>query len=216
MNLKKELPLLVLVAIPFIYLGVIWNQLPESVPMHWNIQGEIDRYGPKSQVWILPAITSGLIYLILLVVPAIDPKKKIAQMGRKYDQLKFALVASMSALACVIIYMIQQGESAGTTPILVIVGLLIAVLGNYMKTVQPNYFIGIRTPWTLEHPEVWEKTHRLGGKIWFAGGILMIVLAFLTGSQWQLYLILGLPIILAVIPLVYSYQEYRRLTADKS
>ncbi len=216
MNLKKELPLLVLVAIPFIYLGVIWNQLPDSVPMHWNIQGEIDRYGPKSQVWILPAITSGLIYLILLVVPAIDPKKKIAQMGRKYDQLKFALVASMSALACVIIYMIQQGESAGTTPILVIVGLLIAVLGNYMKTVQPNYFIGIRTPWTLEHPEVWEKTHRLGGKIWFAGGILMIVLAFLTGSQWQLYLILGLPIILAVIPLVYSYQEYRRLTADKS
>lgn len=216
MNLKKELPLLVLVAIPFIYLGVIWNQLPDSVPMHWNIQGEIDRYGPKSQVWILPAITSGLIYLILLVVPVIDPKKKIAQMGRKYDQLKFALVASMSALACVIIYMIQQGEGAGTTPILVIVGLLIAVLGNYMKTVQPNYFIGIRTPWTLEHPEVWEKTHRLGGKIWFAGGILMIVLAFLTGSQWQLYLILGLPIILAVIPLVYSYQEYRRLTADKS
>ncbi|SFR38344.1 Uncharacterized membrane protein [Robiginitalea myxolifaciens] len=216
MKLKKELPLLVLVAIPFIYLGIIWNQLPESVPMHWNIQGEIDRYGPKSQVWILPAITSGLIYLILLVVPAIDPKKKIAQMGRKYDQLKFALVASMSALACVIIYMIQQGESAGTTPILVIVGLLIAVLGNYMKTVQPNYFIGIRTPWTLEHPEVWEKTHKLGGKLWFAGGILMIVLAFLTGSQWQLYLILGLPIILAVIPLVYSYQEYRRLTADKS
>lgn len=216
MNLKKELPLLVLVAIPFIYLGIIWNQLPDSVPMHWNIRGEIDRYGPKSQVWILPAITSGLIYLILLVAPAIDPKKKIAQMGRKYDQLKFALVASMSALACVIIYMIQQGESAGTTPFLVIVGMLIAVLGNYMKTVQPNYFIGIRTPWTLEHPEVWEKTHRLGGKIWFAGGILMIVLAFLTGSQWQLYLILGLPIILAVIPLVYSYQEYRRLTADKT
>ena len=214
MNFKKELPSLILVAIPFIYLGIIWNELPDSVPMHWNIRGEIDRYGSKSELLILPVVTSALIYLILLVVPAIDPKKKIAQMGRKYEQLKFALVASMSALACVIIYMIQQGESAGMTPFLVIVGMLITVLGNFMKTLQPNYFIGIRTPWTLEHPEVWEKTHTLGGKLWFAGGILMILLGLVAGSQWQLYLIIGFPVILAIIPLVYSYREYQRLKTD--
>lgn len=83
MNLKKELPILAIVLLPFIYLGYVWNELPSKVPMHWNIKGEIDRYGDKSELIIIPFLLPLLVYLIFLVVPKIDPKNKLNQMGGK-------------------------------------------------------------------------------------------------------------------------------------
>ena len=80
MNLKKELPLIGIVLLPFVYLAYIWNQLPAQVPMHYNIEGEIDRYGNKSELILIPIMTSLLIYLIFLAVPYIDPKKQIQKM----------------------------------------------------------------------------------------------------------------------------------------
>lgn len=210
MNLKKELPLILLAIVPFVYLAVIWNHLPETVPLHWNAAGEIDRYGSRNELWMIPLMTSGLIYLLMLAVPAIDPKKRIQEMGAKYTQLRYALVAAMSALAVVIIYMVERGERGGLTPVLVITGLLIAVLGNYMKTVRPNYFIGIRTPWTLESPEVWNKTHSLAGKLWFAGGLVIVLLPFLVEGPLQVYLLIGLVLLISIIPVVYSYLQFRK------
>lgn len=210
MNLKKELPLILLAIVPFVYLAVIWNHLPETVPLHWNAAGEIDRYGSRKELWMIPLMTSGLIYLLMLAVPAIDPKKRIQEMGAKYTQLRYALVAAMSALAVVIIYMVERGERGGLTPVLVITGLLIAVLGNYMKTVRPNYFIGIRTPWTLESPEVWNKTHSLAGKLWFAGGLVIVLLPFLVEGPLQFYLLIGLVLLISFIPVVYSYLQFRK------
>ena len=77
MKLKKELPLVLIVLLPFIYLAYIWNELPEKVPMHWNIKGEIDRYGEKIELLIIPFLLPFLVYIIFLVVPKIDPKKRI-------------------------------------------------------------------------------------------------------------------------------------------
>jgi uncharacterized membrane protein len=161
---------------------------------------------------MIPLMTSGLVYLLMLAVPAIDPKKRIQEMGAKYTQLRYALVTAMSALAVVIIYMVERGERGGLTPVLVITGLLIAVLGNYMKTVRPNYFIGIRTPWTLESPEVWNKTHSLAGKLWFAGGLVIVLLPFLVEGPLQVYLLIGLVLLISIIPLVYSYLQFRKQT----
>ena len=210
MNLKKELPLILLAVVPFVYLAVIWGQLPETVPLHWNAEGEVDRYGSRKELWMIPLMTSGLIYLLMLVIPGIDPKKRIQEMGAKYTQLRYALVAAMSALAVVIIYMVERGERGGFTPVLVIVGLLFAVLGNYMKTVRPNYFIGIRTPWTLESPEIWNDTHRLAGKLWFAAGLAIVLLPFLVEGPLQVYLLIGLVLLISLIPVVYSYLQFRK------
>lgn len=209
-NLKTEWPLLLLVAVPFAYLGAIWNDLPEQVPLHWNLQGEVDRWGSRSELWIIPMVTTLLVYGIFLIVPHIDPKKRIAEMGSKYTRLKFLMVAAMAALAVVILHMTRSGGSASTAPIMVVVGLLVTVLGNYMKTVKPNYFIGIRTPWTLESPEVWGKTHLLAGKLWFAGGLLMVASALLSKGAVQFGLVLGIGLVISLIPVGYSFWLYRR------
>ena len=209
-SFKKEWPLLLLVAVPFVYLAAIWNDLPERVPLHWNLEGQVDRWGSRAELWMIPVVTTVLIYVIFLVAPLIDPKKRIAEMGAKYTQLKFLMVAIMSALALVILYMTRSGGAVSATPALAVVGLLVAVLGNYMKTVKPNYFIGIRTPWTLESPEVWSKTHALAGKLWFLGGLLMVATAlFLKGSA-QFGLVLGIGLAISLIPMVYSFLVYRR------
>ena len=82
MKLKKETPLITIVLLPFIYLAYIWNELPENVPLHWNLEGEIDRYGDKSELLIIPFVMPLLVYLIFLVVPEIDPKNKLNKMGK--------------------------------------------------------------------------------------------------------------------------------------
>lgn len=209
---RSELPLLLLVAVPFIYLGAIWAELPENVPLHWNVEGEVDRYGSKSELWLIPAVTTLLIYLLLLVVPAIDPKRRIQEMGAKYHQLKFALVAFMAALGVVVLYMVKQGADQSPALIFVLVSLLIVILGNYMKTVKPNYFIGIRTPWTLEHAGVWEKTHLLAGRLWFGGGLVLVVLSMFVEGRLHFYLFMGTLLTISLIPVVYSYLLYRKAT----
>ena len=83
MNLKKEIALLAIVALPFLYLGFVWNELPDQVPMHWNMQGEIDRYGDKTELISIPFMLPVLVYLIFLIVPKIDPKNQLGQMGKK-------------------------------------------------------------------------------------------------------------------------------------
>ena len=211
MKLKKELPLLLLVAVPFVYLALIWKELPSEVPLHWNIQGEIDRYGSKAELWAITAVTSGLIYLIFLLVPIIDPKRKIHEMGAKYTQLKFAMVAIMSALGVVLLHMIKKGNDDSLSLVFIVIGLLISVLGNFMKTVRPNYFIGIRTPWTLENPAIWDKTHHLAGKLWFAGGLLMILLVFFLKDASYIIVFTGLILMIALIPIAYSFILFRRM-----
>ena len=210
-TLKSELPLLLIVALPFVYLALLWNQIPERVPLHWNFQGEIDRWGDKSELWLIPFLTTFLIYVIFLAVPAIDPKNRIQEMGAKYTQLKYIVTGCMAALAVVIIHMTRTEGTMSPAPLLAVIGLLFALLGNYFKTVRPNYFIGIRTPWTLEHADIWNKTHQLAGVVWFVGGLLIVLLAALVNAPWLMYLFIAVTSVLVLIPAVYSYLLYRRM-----
>ncbi|MEW5674790.1 SdpI family protein [Flavobacterium enshiense] len=206
---KKEIPYLLIALLPFAYLAYIWSSLPQKVPMHWNASGEIDRWGDKTETIIIPILTVGLSYFLLLVIPKIDPKGKLQNMGNKLNAFRMILTFFMSALALFILYSIQQ-EKSDPVFIFIIVGLLFAFTGNYFKTLKPNYFLGIRTPWTLENEEIWKKTHILGGKLWFVGGILM-ALTFLLPKAFQLYTFLGITAVISIIPIVYSYLEFRKI-----
>ena len=155
-KLKKEIPFLAIVLIPFVYLIYIWNRLPEKVPMHWNGAGEIDRYGNKKELLIMLFMLVGITYFVFLIIPTIDPKQKLQNMGNKLNNLRMILTLFMSGLAVFILYSVQQ-NSSNPGFVFAIIGLLIAFLGNYFKTIKPNYFIGIKTPWTLENEEVWKK-----------------------------------------------------------
>ena len=208
-KLKKEIPFIAIALLPFVYLAYIWNELPKEIPMHWNASGEIDRWGDKSELFMMIFMLTGITYLIFLVIPYIDPKQKLQNMGNKLNNLRMILGLFMSALAIYILFSVQQKTS---NPVLIfpLVGLLFAFLGNYFKTIKPNYFIGIKTPWTLENEEVWKKTHLLGGKLWFVGGLLM-ALTFVLPNNIQIYTFLTIVGVITIVPIVYSYLEFKKI-----
>ncbi len=214
-TLKKEWFVFPLLLAPFIASFILWDKLPEEVPIHFNFQGEADDWGPK---WInaimIPFIGVG-IYVLLLVLPKIDPKKKITSV-----QKPVAAIRIITSLFFVGIYAFIMAASLGSTInftsyILVGVGLLIAIVGNYMNSMKPNYFIGVRTPWTLENPEVWKRTHRLTSKLWVVTGIGMIALAFFPSLMKSAITIIILITILAVIPILYSYLVFKKIVSEE-
>ena len=210
MKLKKEIPLIVIVLLPFIYLAYIWNQLPEKVPMHWNIKGEIDRYGEKIELLLIPFLLPFLVYIIFLVIPKIDPKNKLNKMGNKLQTLKVLMTTLMSILALFIIYSAKNQSFANPNYIVLLIGVLYIILGNYFKTIKANYFIGIRTPWTLENETVWKETHKLGGKMWFIGGIIVVLSSLILDKQPNFTLFFIITGIISIIPIAYSYILFRK------
>ncbi|NNF36971.1 MAG: DUF1648 domain-containing protein [Saprospiraceae bacterium] len=211
LRIKKELSSILIVAIPFIYLAFIWKDLPDSVPVHWNLKGEIDRYGSKNELWILPIVLPLLTYLIFLLVPFIDPKKQIESMGSKYHQLKLFLVLFMSLLCVYLIYATSIESMVGTKLLFLGIGALISIVGIYMPYIKPNYFIGVRTPWTLENNEVWKATHKLTGHIWVITGVLLALIAFGIDQQHFFWVFMGLILVIAFIPILYSYLKFKEL-----
>lgn len=207
----KELPLILSVLVPFVYLATVWNKLPEKVPMHWNIEGEIDRYGEKYEILLIPILLPLATYLLLTVIPKIDPKGKIKSMGSKYHTLKTWITVLTSALALVLIYASMNQSLYNPNYMVLLIGILFVLLGNYFKTLRPNYFIGIKTPWTLENETVWDETHKLAGKLWFAGGFVIIIGSLLLDKKPNFTLFISTTIVIATIPIIYSYVKYKNL-----
>ncbi|HUH27878.1 SdpI family protein [Gelidibacter sp.] len=210
MKLKKELPIITVVSLPFIYLAYIWNHLPEKVPVHWNSLGEIDRYGEKIELLLIPILLPLLVYVIFLIVPRIDPKNKLHQMGNKLQAIKTLMVVLMSILALFILYSAKNQSVDNPNYMVLLIGVLYIILGNYFKTIKPNYFIGIRTPWTLENETVWKDTHRLGGKMWFIGGIIVVLSSLMLDHKQNFTLFLIITTILALVPVLYSYIRFKK------
>jgi uncharacterized membrane protein len=209
-NLIKEVILWGIILIPLVYLSLVWNELPERVAVHFDHQGEADGWAGKTAFIGIVLLTTAALNLLLLFIPRIDPKQKLQYMGSKYTQLRFILVIFMAALSVYLIYNAANPDTLRLNLLLLLIGGLFVALGNYFQAVKPNYFIGIRTPWTLESEQVWRKTHRLGGILWIAGGLLMLVLAFLPGSGISQALFPATIAILVLVPIVYSYVEFRK------
>ena len=210
MTIKKELPLIAIVLIPFVYLAYIWNQLPQKVPVHWNAKGDIDRYGDKAELILIPLLLPFLAYIIFLVVPKIDPKKKLNKMGNKLQSLKTLVTTFMSILSLFILYSSKNQSFDNSNYLFILIGILYIILGNYFKIIKPNYFIGIRTPWTLESESVWKQTHKLGGKLWFIGGIIIVLSGFILGNEINVIVFLTITTIIAIIPIVHSFLLFRK------
>ena len=205
---KTELLILAIILLPALYLAFVWNTLPEEVPMHYKAKGEIDRYGSKDELIGLLFMLNLPLYFIMRYAPQLDPKKKINP--KQLLGMRLVLHVFISALALFIIYSTQQGALANPFGIVSLVGLLFAALGFFFRSIKPNYFIGIKTPWTLESEEVWNKTHQVSGPVWIAGGIFMAI-SPLFAKAGSVYIILGVTFGLALFSIVYSYVAYKRI-----
>lgn len=211
LELKKELPIIGIVIIPFIYLASIWKNLPERIPINWNMDGEIAHWGSKIILILVVCMLPVLTYTVLFAAAKFDPKNRTASMGKKFSQLKFFLVLFKSLLALIIIYITKNQSFSDPALMYVLVGVLLMIMGNYFKVIRPGYFIGIRTPWTLENEEVWKATHVFAGKIWLFGG-LIIVLGGITFSGFVFSkALVTIGFIVAFLPVAYSFFKYRQL-----
>ncbi len=210
MKFSKEIPAITAVILPFLYLAYIWNDLPQKVPMHWDVSGNVNRWGDKAELILLIFLLPVLIYAIFLLVPIIDPKNKIKYSDKKFQNLKFALTIFTSGLALFIIYSAQKG-SASTVFLVIFVGLLFSLIGNYLKTVKPNYFIGIRTPWTLENETIWKETHKFAGILWFFGGLAVVIAGIFLKKEYAFPFLLTVTVIISLIPVIYSYVKFRKI-----
>lgn len=214
--MNKFLKILVwpLMIIPPVYLAMVWDKLPQQVALHFDLKGNADRFGSKNELLttvIILTVMNILVYLILTNIYRIDPKKYAAENKERLQRLGFGVVVFMSALLCMILYSSSNGNiSFNTGLVLSAVGLLFAFIGNYLPNLKPNYFAGLRLPWTLENADNWKKTHALAGKLWFAGGLFLAVTCLFMPPVAAFILFTAVMIIITLIPCVYSYQLYKR------
>lgn len=207
----KESILWVLILIPFVYLSTIWNELPQIIPSHFDFGGNPNGWSDKNGLITLIASLEIGTYLLMLFIPAFDPKKKIQQMGEKYFSLRLLMTFFMSAISIYILYS-GNGHKINPGVLIALIGGFDAVFGNYLQTVKPNYFIGIRTPWTLENEQTWRNTNRMAGRLWMAGGLFIIVMALAVNNNVALGILFAIvTVIIVLVPIIYSYIQFKKI-----
>lgn len=183
--------------------------MPEKMASHWNIQGEVDGY--MSRFWglfLMPIVSIGLLILFVLI-PKIDPLKKNIERFRKY----FDGFMVLMAIFLFYIYLLTVFWNIGIRFnmgrfVMPALGILFYYVGILVENTKRNWFIGIRTPWTLSSDVVWGKTHKIGGKLFKIAGIIIFLGIFFP--KYAVFFILVPIILIVVYPIIYSYFEYQK------
>lgn len=190
---------------------LLWNQLPDQMASHWNVNDQVDDYMPKFWgVFLMPLVTTAM-FLLFLVIPNIDPlKANIAQFRETFNLFITVIVGFM-----VYIHILTLRWNLGYTNLgiskamLPAMGILFFIIGAMLRKAKRNFFIGIRTPWTLSSDHVWNETHRIGGILFMASGVLAVIGGFFGGmvAFWSIMIpVLGTTIFLVA----YSYVLYQK------
>ena len=199
--------------LPAAYLFFIYSSLPQIVPVHYGLNGAVNRYGSKGEFLTTAMVllaAPALVYLLLKFLPNIDPKKKVKYGEATFQKLAFGIVIFISALNIAVTYATVNRGFEIDKLILPLVGLLFVFIGNIMNSIKPNYFAGFRTPWALENEDNWRATHRLVSKMWFAGGILVTIFALILPSGPATIVMLSLVAVMTIIPFIYSYVYFKK------
>lgn len=189
---------------------LLWNQLPDSMASHWGTDDQVN--GHISKFWgvfLMPLITVAML-VMFLVVPSIDPLKANIVQFREYFNTFIALIVAFMVYiyALTLIWNLGYTNFRMSTAMLPAMGLLFIFVGVMISKAKRNYFIGIRTPWTLSSDKVWDETHRIGGKLFMASGVLALLGAFFPNyAFWLLFVpLMGT----ALFTVVYSYILFQR------
>ena len=201
---------IVLIVLAVIAGAVLWEQLPDQMASHWNIYDQVDGYVSKFWgVFLMPLITIGILALFL-VIPNIDPlKANIAKFRESFNLFIVLLVAFMLYVhGLTLAWNLGYQNYKMSAIMLPFMGFLFIAIGYMLKKAKRNFFIGIRTPWTLSSDSVWDKTHQLGSTLFMISGALAIVGGFFGGmiAFWTTFIpLIGSSLFL----MIYSYILYR-------
>lgn len=188
---------------------LVWQYLPEQVPSHWNFEGVPDRYWPRIySVFFAPGIYLSM-WILFSFLPKLDPKKEKYQLFvDAWNILQMVFLVFFVYLQVIMFaYVLMPGLNF-TKMILIGLGIMFVLIGNYMGKIKQNYFIGVKTPWALNDVDNWNQTQRVGGWMFVIAGLVFLLEAF---WQWQVVAAtLGLVALMVFVPFAYSYYLYRR------
>ena len=204
-----------LALLPLVLVAVFYSRLPDQVPMHWGFDGEINRYGSKNELWLIGAL-GPLFALLFQFLPRLDPKRRnYEKFQTYYEAFSLVLVAFISVMMGVaLLESFRPGTLSMGRVVSALVGLLFLFVGNLMGKVKPNFFMGIRNPWTLSDPDVWNRAHRLGGGLFFLTGLVTVVSAILLPEPVTFAVLMAGTLLTALIPTVMSYFWYKKVAGS--
>ncbi|MEG2203618.1 MAG: SdpI family protein [Oscillospiraceae bacterium] len=204
-----------LALLPLGLVAAVYSRLPAEIPMHWGFDGSV-RYDPKSSIWLMVGL-GPLFALLLPLLPKIDPRRN------SYDKFMGAYQGFIAVMMLFLLVMnlavLSEGFYPGrldiSTLVTVCMGLLFVFIGNIMPKFKTNFFCGFKNPWTLSNTEVWNRTHRLGGYLFFFGGFLIVLLPFLLPEGVMAVVFFSLLMAISIFPSVMSFVWYRRIEGAK-
>lgn len=213
-NFKREWISLTAIAITALLSVIFYPMLPDMIPIHWGLSGQPDNFAPKLQALVLMPLGALLLYGILYAAPLLDPKRaSLERSAETYILIRNVVLVFFMFMHGLTLYTTLQDNQTLTPGFITLgVGLLFMVLGNYMPRMKPSWIAGIRTPWTLSNDRVWTKTHRLGGRTFVVGGLLVCLTAFLPPAVSAVVTLVAV-LTAALIPVLYSYWLWRHETS---
>lgn len=201
--------IITMLILSFLTALVLYPIMPDPMPSHWNAQGEVDGY--MSKFWglfLMPLVTLGIV-LLFLAIPRIDPlKANIALFIDSYNIMMVAFVVYMFYIYTLTLLAALGYGFNMTFMLLPAIGILTIIIGYLIGKAKRNFFVGIRTPWTLSSDTVWAKTHQLGKWMFIGAGIVCIPCAFLGEAAFWIMMITMMAA--AFLPIVYSYILWKR------
>ena len=211
--------IIIILLLSFGITGYFYPKMPRTIPIHFGVSGQPDNWGPKSMLFLFGGINIALAVLMPLV-RKIDPKRNNYDRFEKvWDFFRIFIVFFMAVVQMLLIVTAFDWQRVNTGGVIMsMMGIMFMFIGNYMPKIKHNYSFGIKTPWTLRDSRVWDKTHRMAGPLWAAVGIFTIIFSFTsiwrTEATKALVVFLVAMIVVALLPMIYSYFLFNSLNAS--
>jgi len=208
---RKTILIWAISLLPLLAALIAWGFLPAEIPVHWNGQGP-DGYADKSLIWLFASL-GPVMACVFTILPMIDPNGKNYQRFMEYyETFTLVLVGFFAIITGIILSeSFRPGQLEVGQMVVLMVGLLFLVVGNLMPKLKKNYFIGIRNAWTLFDSDIWNRTHRLGGILFFVFGLSVTLWTLMPIWPWLIYLVSILALLSAiVVPYIYAYYCFRQ------
>lgn len=207
--MRKWIPAILILAAVIVTIAV-YPRLPEQIPTHWSISGEVNGWSNRLfGAWMMPLLMA-VIWLFMRAIPHIDPRKaNYEKFSGMYDALVILILTFMLLMHVVILLSATGTVIRMDRVVMPVVGVFIAIMGVLLPRAHPNWFVGFRTPWTLTSDLSWERTHKVGGMLFIALGVLIVASTFIAPERaiWLL-IVAGLGVVAFLF--IYSYQVWKR------
>lgn len=215
--IKKNLRIIAITSLitllPIVAGLILWNSLPDKIATHFNSDGVADGFSSKGFAVFAMPVFLFILHWVCCFVTSLDPKHK--NITDKMFRLVLWICPCISVLTSSVVLAFAMNYKFNINIVFsIFFGLMFAVIGNYLPKCKQNYSLGIKIPWTLNDEGNWNYTHRIAGKLWFAGGIFIILTSFLT-QRIFFYFFMPVVLLMVIIPVIFSYRYHKKHSENK-